>query len=144
MTMKLQPTFSWLLWLRTCMLKLKLSHCTPWRHLGERKYSSYSFMTSALDGGEWSASHPGRALDPGEGPLVLIGQEAGASDLVWTKRLEEKSFCFCRRSNSDRQVVQSVVRHYADWTRTCMSPFADELCVCRCKGWWSTSNTILT
>jgi hypothetical protein len=32
-------------------------------------YSSYSFTTSVLDGGEWSASRPGRALprekDPG-------------------------------------------------------------------------------
>jgi hypothetical protein len=28
---------------------------------GERKYSFNSFLTSALDGGEWSASHPGRA-----------------------------------------------------------------------------------
>jgi hypothetical protein len=27
-----------------------------------RRYSSYSFSTSALDGGEWSASRPGRAL----------------------------------------------------------------------------------
>jgi alpha-glucosidase (family GH31 glycosyl hydrolase) len=31
-----------------------------------RRYSSYSFSTSALDGGEWSASHPGRAFTPGE------------------------------------------------------------------------------
>jgi hypothetical protein len=34
----------------------------------ERRYSSYSFSTSALDGGEWSASRPGRALPPGKGP----------------------------------------------------------------------------
>jgi hypothetical protein len=34
---------------------------------GERRYSSYSFSTSALDGGEWSASRPGRAFTPGEG-----------------------------------------------------------------------------
>jgi hypothetical protein len=34
--------------------------------LGERRYSSYLFLTSALDGGEWSASHPGRDLPPGE------------------------------------------------------------------------------
>jgi hypothetical protein len=27
-------------------------------HGGERRYSSYSFLTSALDGGEWSASRP--------------------------------------------------------------------------------------
>jgi hypothetical protein len=33
---------------------------------GERKYSSYLFMASALDGGEWSASRPGGAFTPGE------------------------------------------------------------------------------
>jgi hypothetical protein len=31
-------------------------------------YSSYSFSISALDGGEWSASRPGRALPPAKGP----------------------------------------------------------------------------
>jgi hypothetical protein len=59
---------------------------------GERMYSSYSFTTSALDGAEWSASRPGRALPPGKGPPVPIVQEAGwASEPVWTERLEEKS-----------------------------------------------------
>jgi hypothetical protein len=33
---------------------------------GEMRYSSYSFSTSALDEGEWSASRPGRAFTPGE------------------------------------------------------------------------------
>jgi hypothetical protein len=37
-------------------------------HLGDRRYSSYSFLTSALEGGEWSASRPGRALPPGKEP----------------------------------------------------------------------------
>jgi hypothetical protein len=56
---------------------------------GERRYSSYSFLTSALDGGEWSASCPGRTLPPGKGSLV---QEAGwAPEPVWTQRLKEKS-----------------------------------------------------
>jgi hypothetical protein len=41
-----------------------------------RNYSSYSFTTLALDGGEWSASPPGRALDPEKGPPVPIVQEA--------------------------------------------------------------------
>jgi hypothetical protein len=60
---------------------------------GERRYSSYSFTTSALDGGEWSASRPGRALPPGKGPPVPIVQEAGwAAEPVWTQRLEEKYF----------------------------------------------------
>jgi hypothetical protein len=49
--------------------------CVWWRLGGED--SSYSFLTSALDGDEWSASRPGRALRPGKGPPVHIGQEAG-------------------------------------------------------------------
>jgi hypothetical protein len=47
------------------------------RHGGawsERRYSSYSFLTSALDEGEWSASRPGRALPPGKGLPVPIVQ----------------------------------------------------------------------
>jgi hypothetical protein len=57
----------------------------------ERRYSSYSFMTSALDGSQWSASRPRRALPPGKELPVPIGQEAGwASEPVWTQRLEEK------------------------------------------------------
>jgi hypothetical protein len=36
------------------------------------RYSSYSFLTSALDGGEWSASCSGRTLAPGKGSLVPI------------------------------------------------------------------------
>jgi hypothetical protein len=60
--------------------------------VGEMKYSSYSFTTSALDGGEWSASRHGRALPPGKGPPVSIVQEAGwAPEPVWTQRLQEKS-----------------------------------------------------
>jgi hypothetical protein len=95
--------------------KLKLSHKTPWRRRWERKCSSYSFMTSALDGGEWSASRPGGALPPGKRTPVLIGQEAGwASELVWTQRLEEESFRLCRESNLNRPVVQCAVRHYTD------------------------------
>jgi len=33
---------------------------------GERRYSSYSFLTLVLDGGELSVSCPGRALPPGK------------------------------------------------------------------------------
>jgi hypothetical protein len=59
----------------------------------EKDYILYSFFNSALDGGEWSASRPGRALPPGKGPPVPIGQEAGwAPEPVWTQRLEEGSF----------------------------------------------------
>jgi hypothetical protein len=69
-----------------------------WRYLkakawGGRSYSSYSFSTSALDGGEWSASRPGRALAQGKGPPVPIVQEVGwAPEPVWIQTLQEKSF----------------------------------------------------
>jgi hypothetical protein len=69
--------------------------CPAIRHKGaweERRYSSYSFPTSSLDGGEWSALRPGRALAPGKGPPVLIVQEAGwAPEPVWTRGIEERS-----------------------------------------------------
>jgi hypothetical protein len=82
--------------------KVKLSRYTPWRHMGERRYSSYSYLTSALDGGEWSASRPGRAIlgerTPGThwiggwvGPRA--GLDAGA---------RRKILCPCRGSNPDR------------------------------------------
>jgi hypothetical protein len=73
-------------------VKVKQSRYTPWRSLEEMRYSSYSFMTSALDGCEWSASCPSRALPPGTGPLVPIAQEAGwTPEPVWIQRIEEKS-----------------------------------------------------
>jgi hypothetical protein len=60
---------------------------------GGSMYNSYLFTTSALDGGEWSALRPDRALPVGKGLPVPIGQEAGwAPEPVWTQRLEEKSF----------------------------------------------------
>jgi hypothetical protein len=73
-------------------------------------------VTSALDGGEWSASRPGRTLPPGKGTPVPIVQEAGwATEMFWTQRLEEKSFRLCRGLNLNRPVVQPVARHYTDW-----------------------------
>jgi hypothetical protein len=87
------------------MLKLKLSHYTPRRRRGERRYSSYSFSNSALDGGEWSASRPGRALAPGKGPQVPTVQEAGwAPEPVWTQRLEEK---FSARAGDRTSIARS-------------------------------------
>jgi hypothetical protein len=61
----------------TWRMDKKQSRYTPWRRFGERKYSSYSFTTSALNGGKWSESRPGLALPPGKGPPVPIVQEAG-------------------------------------------------------------------
>jgi hypothetical protein len=96
--------------------KLKLSHYTPRRLLRGEAYSSYSFSTSVLDGGEWSASLPGRPLPPGKRPPVPILQETRwAPEPVWTQKLEEKYFTLCRESNLDRTVAQPVARHYTAW-----------------------------
>jgi hypothetical protein len=82
---------------------------------GERRYSSYSFLTSALDGGEWSAPRPGRALPHGKDPGThytggWVGLKAGLDT-----EARGKILCPCRGSNPDRPVVQSVARHYTDW-----------------------------
>jgi hypothetical protein len=70
-------------------------------HLGDRRYSSYCFLASALEGGEWSATRPGRALPPGKEPPVPTVQEAGwAPEPVWMQRLEEKSSISIVTSNS--------------------------------------------
>jgi hypothetical protein len=98
------------LWLIMC-IKVKKSKAAPLRsteaHLGDRRYSSCSFLTSALEGGEWSASRPGRALPPGERALGThcIGGWVGPRACL------EKSSA----SVGDRTpAVQSVVRHYTD------------------------------
>jgi hypothetical protein len=57
----------------------------------ERKYSSYSFLTLALDGVS-SQRYASAALYPEKGLPAPIGHEAGwASELVWKQRLQEKS-----------------------------------------------------
>jgi hypothetical protein len=76
--------------------KVKQFRYTPWRRLGERRYSSYSFTTSALDGGEWSASRPGRAFIPGGRTPGTHCTGGWALEPVWTQRIEEKSFAPAR------------------------------------------------
>jgi hypothetical protein len=60
--------------------------------MGERRCRSCSSLTSALEGGEWSASCPGRTLPPGkESPVPIVLESGCTPELVWTQRLEEKS-----------------------------------------------------
>jgi hypothetical protein len=46
----------------------KLSHYRHASAKGKKRYNSYSFLTSTLERGEWSASRPGRFLSPGKDP----------------------------------------------------------------------------
>jgi hypothetical protein len=77
----------------------------------ERTYSFYSFLTSALDGGEWSASRHGPALRPGKDPG--IHWVCGLVDLRASldTQTTEKSFA---SAGSRTPVVHSVVRHYTE------------------------------
>jgi hypothetical protein len=93
-------------------LKAKAVPLHAMKTLGrERRYSSYSFLTSVLHG---PASCPGRALAPGKGPWYPLNWRLGGPRSSSEHRLEEKSFRLCRGSNLDRPVVQSVARHCTD------------------------------
>jgi hypothetical protein len=84
-----------------------------WGTWGEKRYSSYSNLTSALDGGWWSASRPGRALPPGkELPVPIVQEAEWAPQPVWMQRLEEK---FSAPVRDRTPIVQPVVRYYTDW-----------------------------
>jgi hypothetical protein len=81
----------------------------PQRRLGKRRYSSYSFPTLALDGGEWSASRPGRALGPGKGPRYPLYRRLGGPQSRFGHRgYRKKSFRLSRGSNLDRPAVQPL------------------------------------
>jgi hypothetical protein len=97
---------------------------------GERMYSSYSFTISALDGVEWSASRPGRALPPGKrtpGTHCTGGWVNPRAGL--DREVRGKISCPCQGSNLDRPVVQSVV------ARPCIERYTC-LYICKCIVKW--------
>ena len=65
-------------------------------------------MTAALEGGEWSASRPGRSLLPGKEPVPILQEGGWAPGPVWTGG----NSCPHRDSIPDRQPVAS---RYTDW-----------------------------
>jgi hypothetical protein len=87
------------------------SHGDAW---GERRYSSYSFLTSAQMGVS-GQRHASAALCPGERTPSnhctggWVGPRAGLDT-----EARGKILCLCRGSNPDLPVVQSVVKHYTD------------------------------
>jgi hypothetical protein len=99
-----------------CNVKGKAVPLHAMEAMEERRYSSYSLTTSALDGGEWSATRPGRAFTPGERTPGThctggwVGPRAGLDTEATGKIL-----CPSRESNPDGPVVQPVVRHYTAW-----------------------------
>jgi hypothetical protein len=81
---------------------------------GERRYSSHLFLTSALDGGEWSSSRPGRVYPRGMDPGYPLDRRLGGPKTCLDSEVREKIICLCRGSNPDRPVVQFEARHCTD------------------------------
>jgi hypothetical protein len=83
---------------------------TPWRRIGEWNYSSTHSLTSALDGGEWSASRPGRFTSRERAPGThWIGGWVGPRsvlDAVVKRRIPSPR----RESNPRTPIVQSVTQ----------------------------------
>jgi hypothetical protein len=67
-------------------LKSKKAKLSRIHHAGAKEeiYSSYSFSTSTLDGGEWLASRPGRALPPGKDLRYPFYRRLGGLLPTWT------------------------------------------------------------
>jgi hypothetical protein len=96
--------------------KLKLSNYTPRRRLRGEEVR----LLLILDLGtrlRWVVSvTPRQCFTPGERtPGNHWTRCWGTPELVWTQRIEEKSFRLCRGSNLDRQVVRPVARHCTHW-----------------------------
>jgi hypothetical protein len=89
------------------ILKLKLSHYTPRRRLGEWRYSSYSFSMSVA---------PRKLFSPGKNPRYPLDTRlCGPQSRSGHRGYKKKLFRLCRGSNLDRPVVHPVSRHYTDW-----------------------------
>jgi hypothetical protein len=112
--------------------KAKQSRYTPWRRFGgERRYSSYSFSTSALDGVNGQHHTPAALLPPGERTPgthctgVWVDPRAGLDTEARGKILLPR-----RGSNPDHPVFQPVVRHYTAWANP--APIYIYICMCVC------------
>jgi hypothetical protein len=87
---------------------------TPWRCIGEWRYSSTYSLTSALDGGEWSASRPGRFSPSERAPGIRwtggwVGPRA-VLDAVVKRKIPSPR----RESNLRTPIVQPVAQHDDD------------------------------
>jgi hypothetical protein len=56
----------------------------PGRHIGVAEIKLHSFLTSALHGGDLSASHHGRFTPRARTPITIEQDAEWASQLIWT------------------------------------------------------------
>ena len=65
-------------------------------------------MTTALEGGEWSAASPGHTLLPGKDPIPIVQEVGWAPGPVWTGAENHTP------PGLDPRAVQPVVTRYTD------------------------------
>jgi hypothetical protein len=92
---------------------------------GEWRYSSTHSFTSALDGGEWSASRPFRFTPKERVPFThwmggWVGLRA-VLDAVVKRKIPSP----CRESNPRTPIVQPVAQRYTDWSITVLACMED-------------------
>jgi hypothetical protein len=84
----------------------------------EWKYNSTHSLTSALDGGEWSASRPGRLIPRERAPGThWIGGWVGPRTVL-DAEVKRKIPSPRRKSNPRTPNVQPVAQRYTDWDIT--------------------------
>jgi hypothetical protein len=83
--------------------------------LGERRYSSYSYSTSVLDGVNGQRHAPVAVYPRGKDPRYPLYRGWVGSRAGLDKEAIGKILCPCRGSKPDRPVVQPVVRCCTDW-----------------------------
>jgi hypothetical protein len=104
-------------------IKVRLSLCFNWAPcqwgvLGKWRYSATHSLTSALDGGEWSASRPGSFTSREKAPDThRIGGCVGPR-AVLDAMLKRKIPSPCRESNPRTPIVLPVAQRYTDWAIT--------------------------
>jgi hypothetical protein len=99
----------------TVKVKVKGKSTMPWRRIGEWRYSSIHSLTSALDGGEWSASRPGlftpRERAPGTHRIGgWVGPRA-VLDAVVKRKIPSPG----QESKPRIPIIQPVASCYTDW-----------------------------
>jgi hypothetical protein len=87
-----------------------LSHNHHAGDKGEREYTFYSFLTSALGGCAWSVSCPGRALPSGKNHWYPSDRRLGGPQCWSGQRLKEESFASAR----DQTLVSRLSHLWTD------------------------------
>jgi hypothetical protein len=100
-------------------VKVKLSLCLTKHHAMKAYWRKgcivHTFLTSALDGGEWSTSRPGRFTPRERAPGThWIGGWVGPR-AVLDAVVERKIPSSLRVSNPRTSIVQPVTQSYTDW-----------------------------